>query len=59
MYPECVCVIIAANAVLHNICVKKRTPIPRQQEVVLETDDNPLAPVIGGRLVHTHIINNL
>ncbi|XP_033995593.1 putative nuclease HARBI1 [Trematomus bernacchii] len=64
MHPERVCVIIAATAVLHNICVKKRIPLPMQGDLVLEADENPVAPAgiredIGGRLTRNHIINNL
>lgn len=64
IHPECVYVIIAATALLYNIAVQKRIPLPRQGEVVLEADENPTAaPVIPedifGRLVRNHIINNL
>lgn len=62
MHPERVCVVIAATAVLHNICVKKRIPLMMQGEVVLEADENPVAAIpedIGGRLGRNHIINNI
>uniref|UniRef100_A0A8C6V0T6 DDE Tnp4 domain-containing protein n=1 Tax=Neogobius melanostomus TaxID=47308 RepID=A0A8C6V0T6_9GOBI len=34
MHPERVCVVIAACVVLHNICVEKRMPLPRQVAVL-------------------------
>ncbi|XP_049430488.1 putative nuclease HARBI1 [Epinephelus fuscoguttatus] len=62
MHPERVCVVIAAAAVLHNICIKKRIPLPRQEDVVPEVDENPAPAIpedISGRLARNHIINNL
>ncbi|KAL7395824.1 hypothetical protein ABVT39_024009 [Epinephelus coioides] len=62
MHPERVCVVIAAAAVLHNICIKKRIPLLRQEDVVPEVDENPAPAIpedISGRLARNHIINNL
>uniref|UniRef100_A0A8C6WF12 Putative nuclease HARBI1 n=1 Tax=Neogobius melanostomus TaxID=47308 RepID=A0A8C6WF12_9GOBI len=45
MHPERVCVVIAACVVLHNICVEKRMPLPRQVDVLDQPEEveNPVA----------------
>ncbi|KAK7939911.1 hypothetical protein WMY93_003237 [Mugilogobius chulae] len=64
MHPERVCIVIAATVVLHNICVKKRLPLPRQEDapVMPEDEENAIIAVpdeISGRLVRNHLINSL
>uniref|UniRef100_A0A8C6UN81 DDE Tnp4 domain-containing protein n=1 Tax=Neogobius melanostomus TaxID=47308 RepID=A0A8C6UN81_9GOBI len=39
MHPERVCVVIAACVVLHNICVEKRMPLPRQVAVLDQPEE--------------------
>lgn len=64
MHPEQVCTVIAACTVLHNICVTKRIPLPRQHhQPVPEEGADPVDHAghedVGGRLVRTRIINAL
>ncbi|XP_049890978.1 putative nuclease HARBI1 isoform X2 [Epinephelus moara] len=64
MQPERVCSVVAACTVLHNICITKRIPLPRQHhQPVQEEEEHPAVPVvwddIGGRLVCAHLINTL
>ncbi|XP_049432777.1 putative nuclease HARBI1 [Epinephelus fuscoguttatus] len=65
MRPERVCTVIAACTVLHNICVTKRIPLPRQDHQPVQEEDGlqPVVPAvhgdIGGRLARTQIVNTL
>ena len=64
MRPERVCTVVAACTVLHNICVTKRIPLPRQHhQPVQEEDVHAAVPAVhedvGGRLVRAQIVNTL
>ncbi|KAL2102183.1 hypothetical protein ACEWY4_001351 [Coilia grayii] len=64
MHPERVCTVIAACIVLHNMCIAKRIPLPRQNHLPMPEEDDPVVPLsrfedVSGRLVRAHIVDNL